>query len=176
MKLEYIKDTNHPMYEKALELYKISFPYHEQREKISQDYILNYSEYKFGLIYDEDVFVGLVLYWETKTYIYIEHLCILPEIRNKNYGQKTLYLLKEKGKILILEIDIPVDDISKRRKGFYERCEFVENSYHHIHPPYHRENNGHELAIMTYPNKISNQEYDEFRKYLNNKVMDKAFV
>lgn len=60
-------------------------------------------------------------------------------MRNKQYGQKTLSLLAKQGKTLILEIDPPKDDISKRRKGFYERCGFTENFFTHIHPPYHKE-------------------------------------
>ena len=70
-------------------------------------------------------------------------------MRNKQYGQKTLSFLAKQGKTLILEIDPPKDDISKRRKGFYERCGFTENFFTHIHPPYHKINEGHELTIMT---------------------------
>lgn len=33
MQLERLENLNHPMYDKAMELYKISFPVHEQREK-----------------------------------------------------------------------------------------------------------------------------------------------
>lgn len=80
----------------------------------------------------------------------IEHFCILPEMRNKQYGQKALALLAKQGKTLILEIDPPKDDISKRRKGFYERCGFTENLFTHIHPSYHKENGGHHLVIMKY--------------------------
>ena len=138
MQLERLENLNHPMYDKAMELYKISFPVHEQREKDSQEEILKDKDYHFDLIYDEKVFVGLILYWETEDYIYVEHFCILPEARNQRYGARTLELLKEKGKAVILEIDPPIDEQSMRRKGFYERCEFVENSYVHIHPPYHR--------------------------------------
>ena len=42
-----------------------------------------------------------------------------------------LALLRER------EIDPPTGDISRRRKGFYERGGFVENPYPHIRPPYH---------------------------------------
>lgn len=176
MNLEYITNTMHPMYRRALELYQISFPYYEQRELLSQEQILNDNEYHFGLVYDENIFVGLVLYWETESFIYIEHLCILPEMRNKQYGQKVLSHLKNKQKVLILEIDPPVDDISKRRKGFYERCGFKENLFRHIHPPYHRENDGHDLIIMTCLKQISQNEYNAFYRYLQNRIMDNSFA
>ncbi len=80
----------------------------------------------------------------------------------------------DKQKILILEIDPPVDDISKRRKGFYERCGFTENSFRHIHPPYHRGNDGHDLIIMSCPKQISQNEYNAFYQYLQNRIMGNA--
>lgn len=176
MILKRITNISHPMYQEALNLYQISFPYHEQREKASQDEILNDSDYHFSLIYDRDVFVGLILYWEAEQFIYIEHFCILPNMRNKQYGQKTLSLLQKQGKTLILEIDPPKDDISGRRKGFYERCGFTENLFAHIHPPYHRENEGHHLVIMTSPNQVSQNTFDAFSRYLKNKVMKNVFL
>ena len=175
MVLKRITNISHPMYCEALRLYQISFPCHEQREKRSQDEIIKADDYCFSLIYDEDVFVGLILYWEQEQFIYIEHFCILPDMRNKQYGQKTLALLREQNKTLILEIDPPDDDISKRRKGFYERCGFTENLFAHIHPPYHKENEGHRLILMTSPKRISQDTFDAFVQYLNNNVMKNAF-
>ena len=32
--------------------------------------------YHFTAVYDGDVFVGLVLYWETEAYLYIEHAAL----------------------------------------------------------------------------------------------------
>lgn len=93
MRLERVTDSSHPMYNEALRLYQISFPYHEQREELSQKRILGDSEYCFDLVYDEDRFVGLILYWENEEFIYIEHFCICPKMRNKRYGERVLALL-----------------------------------------------------------------------------------
>ncbi len=73
---------------------------------------------------------------------------------------------KEKRKTIILEIDPPVDEKSKRRMGFYERVGFLPNSFDHIHPPYHNGIKGHELVVMSYPDKLSISEYDLFFQYL----------
>ena len=76
MKLERITDTGHNLYQTALDLYHISFPFHEQREADSQANILHDQEYNFHVIYDKEIFVGMLLYWETERFIYIEHFCI----------------------------------------------------------------------------------------------------
>ncbi|MDO5415587.1 MAG: GNAT family N-acetyltransferase [Lachnospiraceae bacterium] len=175
MNFDRITDAPHPMYQKALELYRISFPQHEQREAFSQERILSDGEYHFDLIYDGADFVGLILYWETGDFLYIEHFCIRPEARNHGYGEAALNLMKEKKKTLILEIDPPADPVAERRKGFYERCGFVENPYPHVHPPYHPENAGHALVVMTYPGVISEEEYHNFAEHLGRRVMFEVF-
>ena len=67
MNLERITNVDNHMYLQAVELYKISFPEHEQRERLSQENILKDKAYHFDLIYDEDTFVGIILY---RTFLY----------------------------------------------------------------------------------------------------------
>ena len=163
--------TERPEYDKALALYRESFPYHEQREARSQGDILSDEEYRFELVYDKDIFAGLLLCWETDAFVYVEHFCIFPELRGRSYGSQTLHLLAQCGKTIILEIDPPVDEISIRRKGFYERCGFKENPYAHVHPAYREGFSGHELKIMSWPRAITPAEYDRFNAYLISRVM-----
>ena len=163
------------MYDTALDLYRSSFPLHEQRQAPSQMTILDDEEYGFYLIYDEALFIGLALCWESAEFIYVEHFCILPELRNRGYGQQALALLGQRGKTVILEIDPPVDAISLRRKGFYQRCGFVENPYPHVHPPYHKGNHGHDLVVFSSPSAITQETYDSFKHYLAHRVMANAF-
>lgn len=163
------------MYGKAMELYRVSFPPHEQREAASQERILSDREYGFYLIYDKEIFVGLLLCWETERFTYVEHFCTLPEMRNRGYGKKTLELLQGKGRTVLLEIDPPAGGISERRREFYRRNGFKENPYPHVHPPYHRENKGHPLVLMSNPDEITEEAYESFRRYLENRVMKEAY-
>ena len=167
--------TERPEYDKALALYRESFPYHEQREARSQDDILSDEEYRFELVYDKDIFAGLLLCWETDAFVYVEHFCIFPELRGRSYGSQTLHLLAQCGKTIILEIDPPVDEVSRRRKGFYERCGFVANPFPHVHPPYHPGNHGHALVVMSAPAPLTQKDYDAFNRYLQDEIMKDAF-
>lgn len=175
MRFERLTSPKHPLYPAAMALYGLSFPPHEQRETASQERILGDEAYYFTLIHDADAFVGLILYWETQDFLYVEHFCILPEMRSRRYGQRALELLNRQGKTVILEIDPPVDSVSIRRKGFYERCGFVENPYPHTHPPYHPGNAGHDLMILSCPYSLSQAQYDMFRQYLEKRVMKDVF-
>ncbi len=174
MNTERITDAAHPLYAQAMALYAVSFPPHEQRESLSQTRILSDGRYHFDAVCDDGELVGEVLYWEVGEFLYIEHFCVLPSKRNKRYGQKILEAMRAKP--LILEIDPPADDMSIRRKGFYERCGFAENPYHHVHPPYHRGNPGHELVVMSRPKRLTQSEYEMFAQCLRDTIMKNAYL
>ena len=173
MEIRRITCTDDPLYPEAMALYGISFPAHEQRESLSQSQILQQDAYHFDVVCDHGAFVGEILYWDIGGFYYIEHFCVLPAMRNKHYGQKILAAYQ--GTPLILEIDPPADDISVRRKGFYERCGFVENPYPHVHPAYHAGNTGHELVIMSSPAMLKPEEYQRFNHYLQDTVMKDVY-
>ncbi len=147
MRFERITEAEHPYFKEAMELYEISFPRHEQREPASQSEILGNPEYHFDIVFDEDVFVGEILYWNIGDALYVEHFCVDPS----------------------------ADEISRQRKGFYERCGFKVNPYPHIHPPYHKENAGHSLVVMSSPRELTPEEYETFRQGLHGTVMVNAW-
>lgn len=173
MEFRRITQANDPLYEEALRLYGISFPAHEQREALSQEQILQQEAYHFDVVCDQGEFIGEILYWDLGGVFYIEHFCVLPAMRNRRYGQRILNTYQHTP--LILEIDPPADELSVRRKGFYERCGFVENPYSHVHPAYHRGNSGHALVVMSSPKMLDAAEYERFNQFLRNVVMKNAY-
>lgn len=160
-----------PAFARAMQLYEISFPLHEQRLSASQRAIMSHPEYHFDVIFDGGTFVGDMFYWRTDDFAYVEHFCIEPNLRGRHYGQYALKALCMQRGNVILEIDPPVDDVSIRRKGFYERCGFKANPFKHVHPPYREGNQGHELVIMSWPRELSQAEYNKFNRYLQTEVM-----
>ncbi len=171
MIFERVTDARHEMFPTAMELYRSSFPKHEQRLAPSQRRILSDPEYNFMLIYSADAFVGLMLYWENDDFIYLEHFCTLPEMRGKGLGAKALNKLVSGGKTVILEIDPPEDEISCRRREFYERCGFLCCGYDYIHLPYRADDAGHRLVIMSSPAAVDEAQFAAFRDYMRSRVM-----
>lgn len=171
MHFERIRSIDDPRYAAAMALYRSSFPAHELRTAASQARVLAQGAYQFRLIYDGDTWVGLLLCWDAGSCFYIEHFCTRPELRGRGFGQAALALLAEEGKAVILEIDPPMDDIARRRQGFYERAGYHTNPYAHVHPPYHTANCGHALVVMSYPDVLSADAYVAFADYLKHTVM-----
>lgn len=171
MELLRIKTDKDDRFRGAMELYAESFPLHERRTAGSQSAALADEDYHFNLIFDGETFLGLLLSWETRNFVYVEHFCILPRLRGKSYGAGALELLSRGGKGVILEIDPPADDISVRRKSFYERAGYCANGFEHVHPPYRKGFDGHRLVVMSSPAPLSEEEYKIFARYLSETVM-----
>ncbi|MDD3409363.1 MAG: GNAT family N-acetyltransferase [Eubacteriales bacterium] len=171
MTFERLRARGGALYDEAMKLYRESFPRHEQREPLSQGEIMGREDYQFNVIREDGDWAGLLLCWETETFLYVEHFCVRPELRGRGCGARALALLKERGKTVILEIDPPVDEVSIRRKGFYERAGFCENAFAHVHPPYHSDCAGHELVVLSCPGALTKDEYERFGRYLRETVM-----
>jgi len=173
MKLEFlrIESAHHELFSEAMRLYSVSFPHHEQRKSAAQIEVLVDPEYYFYAVLCDGEFAGDMLCWISEDFVYVEHFCILESLRSKGVGSEALKKLCSEHSCVILEIDPPVDEISIRRKGFYERAGFFENTHKHAHPPYHSENAPHELVIMSSGSKISEEKYYAFAAYLKERVM-----
>ncbi|MDO5532418.1 GNAT family N-acetyltransferase [Sutterella sp.] len=180
MRTELIRDPLHPLYDTAMSLYRASFPFHEQREGASQAAILRDPAYQFRLVFEEtpqgEALAGIALLWETGGFVYVEHLAVQPLMRGRGTGARILGALAAGQKPVILEIDPPVDEISRRRKAFYERCGFTANAFAHVHPPYHRGLEGHALVVMSAPGALTEAQYADFGAFLRMRVMAGAFA
>ena len=72
---------------------------------------------------------------------------------------------------VILEIEMPVDELTKRRLKFYELAGFIRNPHKHYMPPYHENDPPLEMEILTYPTQISEELYQRFARFQREVVM-----
>ena len=150
----------------AYRLYEASFPPCERRSERDYDAALADGRLHAESVWDGDLFVGLVFWWlADEGCAYLEHLAVEPVLRGHNYGARILHDLCRRAGRVILEIDPPEDEISRRRRGFYERNGFVYNEYDYIHPSYLRPPQPHRLMVMSYPEAISPAEFEAFRTF-----------
>ena len=170
MHLERLFTSDHPHFPKALALYESAFPWEERRETAVQATLLPKEAYHFELIMEGNMLQGILLYWETADFLYLEHFATLPEVRNHGVGSAALQLLKSKGKTVILEIEPPADTLTKRRLAFYSRNGFRMTPHYHIQPKYHIGDKDLELKILSYPTVITAKAYHRFRDFLEREV------
>ena len=160
-----------PAFEEFFQLYQSGFPIFEQRTRERQEAVLADPDYFCWALMEEGAFAGLMGLWEEENFLYVEHFAIRPGLRGQSLGSRALEQLSGRGKPVVLEIDPPEDEVSRRRQGFYERAGFHANPWPHIHPPYRAERSGHPLVVMTCPEPWSRDQYEAFSTFLRSRVM-----
>ena len=170
MLLKRLEDPNEEMWKEAFALCESAFPKEERRDLDELLRVMKNSDYHFCVLLEREELCGIVLYWEIGELIYLEHLATMPEKRCSGLGSAALELLKQEGKMIILEIEPPADELTKRRLGFYQRNGFEVAAYRHVQAKYHEGDPDVELVILSYPEVISREAYDGFYSYLQRYV------
>ncbi len=75
------------------------------------------------------------------------------------------------GRIVVLEIDPVVDEVSTRRLEFYENLGFRESPFRHTCPKYQPDEQEGELWVLTWPETVDCDFYEQFYKDLHQVVM-----
>jgi len=172
LSVERVKHKDHPEFETAYRVYEESFPAFERRTRVDQLHALSEKDYHFNLIKGQSGdFLGILLTWQHDDFTYIEHLAITPKARGKRIGTRILAHLKVTAqKPIILEIDPPVDDVSVKRKRFYENVDFVDEGRFYTHYSYQKNTCPHRLDILSFPS-ISDSLFSTFKQYIDSHIM-----
>lgn len=153
------------LYAGCLKIYEESFPYEERRSTAGLSEVLGDGRYHFVAFTDgERRLLGFFTYWDFGSgYIYGEHFAVDPSRRGGGIGAAILGEVKSLGHPVILEIEVPHDETTLRRKLFYERNGFIINEFDHVQPSYHSDSSPVPMKIMTWPYVFSREEYMRFR-------------
>ena len=163
-------DVNEKTFNTVFDKMKTAFPYEERRDYSDQKECLENKYFKFFEIYDCDLAVGFTALWVFENFVFIEHIAIDEDKRGSGYGSKAIELIKEKyNKPLILEAEAPVTEQQIKRIKFYNRLGFNVNSFNYTQPSYHG-GEGVPLLILSYPNKLTDEEFDEFLRETRREV------
>ena len=161
--LQRINETDFP------EIYRImqaSFSDDEYRPYDEQLALFEEPEYRIYYMP-----AGFLAVWEFESFIYIEHFAVDPALRNSGTGSAMLQeLVKQYQKPICLEVELPEDELTRRRIGFYERNGFVFNEYPYIQPPISKGKSPVPLRIMTYGSAITQDTFEEMKRVLYQRV------
>ena len=79
-------------------------------------------------------------------------------------------LVRKYQKQICLEVELPEDELTRRRIGFYERNGFVFNEYPYIQPPISKGKSPVPLRIMTYGEAITRETFEAMKNVLYRSV------
>ena len=142
-----------------------SFPEQERRELAQyREIVLHVETFAAHIILTENQPSGLINIWNFDNFIFIEHFAIAPEMRNKGIGQQALKIISENQNLpIVLEVELPNDEISQRRIKFYEREGFRLLEYQYKQPPYREGDNFIPMKLMAYQNRNTEIDMDRIQ-------------
>ncbi len=159
-----ISGESDPLFPASWELYETAFPTEERRAKDYHIETMTKSEFHAEAVLDDYTLIGIIFWWDLTNFRFVEHLATTPSVRGKGYGDQILReFIAESDKPIILEVEHPTEELSRRRIGFYERIRFILNNHPYRHPSYQQiKGEFVELMIMTYPEPISAEKLSIF--------------
>lgn len=147
-----VSDVNDPVLDLVERTYTDSFPEEERR-----DFSLVRELFRSNPLFDvyaltrADAYVGFITAWRFEGFTYVEHFAIDAAARNGGIGAEALkQFLAFSATPVVLEVEIPSDEMSKRRIGFYERQGFVLDTHVYYQPPYRSGGSTLEMRLMTH--------------------------
>ena len=163
-----VNQINESQFEEFYNILFEAFPQNELRTR-SLFYTLCKEQKNFKIIsYCENgKLIAFFTLWEFNEFFFGDYFAVSKEQRNCGLGQK---LLNEVYKIinrpLIIEVELPSEEIAKRRINFYLRNGFCENSYPYILPPMQKGYDGVEMQILSYPRPVLEKEFIKIKETL----------
>ncbi len=159
-----ISTTQDPLFPFCWELYLAAFPQEERRSLDYHTETMNNEQFHCDVVVDGDLPIGILFWWSLREFVFVEHLATTPAVRGGGYGRQILgELISTSERPILLEVEHPEDEISRRRIGFYERMGFVLNDHPYSHPSYQQaEGEFVSLKVMTYPKGITMDELQYF--------------
>lgn len=165
----------HP-YLKPIRLwYETSFPADERRRFAQLLKLLACPDMHLCALVAENQLVGFIIYWQWPdvSTVFIEHIAIDPDQRNKQFGQQAIHqVLQLDFAQFLLEAECPTDAISQRRIGFYERQGFSLNRFDYAQPPYQRGNPAIPMKLLSTPAIEQQEEFDRFCELIKERVYE----
>ena len=153
-------------FDEVYQLFEQSFiqtelrPYQKMKDLFQRGLFSIYAKY------EKDELLGAMVVWELNSCIYLENFAVNEKQRGQGLGS---YFLKQfchlyDGQLLVLEVEKPHDDLSNRRIGFYERMGFLLTPFGYVQPTFRSNDEAVSLILMTYPEMIDHQKYQEIKE------------
>ncbi len=161
LKLKRIISSEDQQIPSLLELYRESFPPEERRNENQLLKLIGTEEMWWMAVLQSGELAGFILFWDFDTFGFIEHFAIFPRLRGNSLGSSVLKQLNLRFPRLLLEAELPYDQLSTRRLEFYRRNGFQTLNLDYAQPPYRK---GEQLLPMHLLSNFSDWEDHELEQ------------
>lgn len=167
-----VKDVSDPLLNRIEKTYNDSFPEVERRDfALVRDLLSDEPRFIIYALLKNDEYVGFITRWTFENFAYSEHFAIDAAARNGGIGAKAMeQFLAICGAPIVIEVEAPEDEMSRRRIGFYERLGFVLDSHVYHQPPYRQGGDGLEMRLMSYGQINLSDSFDKVKQIIYENV------
>lgn len=165
-----LAESGHPHF--AKDLFESAFP-DEERPPFGEIKKRDKTRFHFLVAtMGDDEPLGILTYWDFEDFIYVEHFAIHEDLRDQGLGKAVfLNFLSQQTKQVVLEVEIPHNEVSDHRVEFYGSMGLFLNQQEYWQPSYNKKK--HELAVQMYimtKYEVDDDEFDEIRRVLYQNV------
>ena len=155
-------------FHRVYEIMEKSFPKEEIRSYEGQRALLEREDYRlYGETELSGKVVGFLAVWELSGILFIEHFAVEAEARNCGLGSRLLRELQDRYALpMCLEVELPTDELTRRRIGFYERNGFAFNDFPYKQPSLGEGRDPVPLRLMTTGGGLQPEEFQRVRELL----------
>lgn len=153
-------------FDEVYDILEEAFPAEELRTREGQRSLIENNKYKLNAYKNGEGNIAAVLAeWRLGDIIFIEHIAAHKNERGSGLGGRLLAeYISNAGRPVVLEVEPPETDIARRRIGFYRRLGFCLNERPYIQPAIREGVDSIPLMIMSYPEPLTEAEFDRFRE------------
>jgi RimJ/RimL family protein N-acetyltransferase len=170
--IQKIKPTDTAYYLYCENLLVASFPESERRDLAHLRQISMHNKaFSAHIIINDNQPAGLLNSWDFDDFIFIEHFAIDTARRNKGIGHQALKIIIENMNLpIVLEVELPEDEISMRRTEFYKRAGFQLWQHEYKQPPYRKGHDFLPMRLMAVGNLSEKNDFERVKNTLYNQV------
>jgi ribosomal protein S18 acetylase RimI-like enzyme len=148
--LKQINAQDYPGFAEIKLLYYRAFQPDERRE--AADLVAQMENKAFTLLmimlYDKPV--GLVAIWQFSSFIFVEHMAVTEQFRNRKIGETVIKMIVDnQEQPVVLETAHATDNISSSRLAFYQRAGFDIIDENYEQPAYNSEKNAVKMLLLS---------------------------
>ena len=120
--------------------------------------------YQVLTLKDNDQIVGIMSFYQHDDFRFIDYFAIDDSLKGKGMGSKMLqYFINLDDKMVILEVEHPEDEQSKRRIAFYQRNGlYINDQFEYFVPPVRNLKHRLYFHLMSSKRKINNIEFEKY--------------
>lgn len=169
MRISMLEELQVKDFDKVYSMMEESFPVDERRTYEEQKALLDNEMYSIYILPDteNDNIKAFIAIWRFDDFAFVEHFAVSPLYRNGGLGALILQEVKKLlSSMICLEVELPEEEMAKRRIGFYERNGFYYNEYEYMQPAISKDRNEIPLRIMTTCGKVTEDRFNEMKDIL----------